>query len=151
MKTIQLNIMSEFLPLYILPQKGLNSFYFGSSNNLAESYFGPPEAIEELDDLDFCKSIVWHYYGMGFSLIFDELQGGNFKGVEITNQTTTIANQEIFQLSIIQADAFFRSLGFKEIETENMAFGEKRCSIEDAGIDLYYEKEKLISLYCSLD
>ncbi len=112
----------------------------------AEKLFGKPEEIQLLDDVDDSISTVWHYWERGLSLFFDEQQHQIFCCVEIDNEETQLWGVNVFSLKEKQIIELFQKNGFTRFETEMHDWGEKRLSFEDANIDFYFEKNKLVSI-----
>lgn len=135
--------------LEIKPRQGLSGLPFGATMTEAEKYFGKPESIENIDDIEEYKSTVWHYWDKGFSLFFDDRQQKTFSCVELDEQKSLLWNKPVFAMDEVEIIKLFKSKGFKEIDMEDHEWGEKRISFDDAIVDLYFEKESLISVnYC---
>lgn len=132
--------------LRIEPCKGLSKLKFGCSTEDAKKYFGEPEDIDVMDDLEDAKSTVWHYWDQGFSLFFDHNNNNEFCCVEIDNTTALLWDIEIFQLDENEIIALFKTHSFDLFETEMHEWGEKRLSFDDANIDFYFNKGKLVSV-----
>ncbi len=138
-----------FLPLEIKPGIGLSNLLFGSSMNDAEKIFGKSEEIQLIDDIKEYQTIVWHYWANGFTLFFDDQNNQLFNCVEIDNIETRLWGQTIFDFKEKRVIELFKSKGMLLYETEQHEWGEKRLSFDEAHIDFYFEKNKLISInYC---
>ncbi|MDQ3048080.1 MAG: hypothetical protein M3R27_11065 [Bacteroidota bacterium] len=132
--------------LEIKPCIGLASLLFGATMKEAEKEFGKAEEIEQMDDIEECEAIVWHYWNDGFSLFFDHEGSQTFNCVEIDNLHTQLWGVEVFKLKEKQIIELFRKKGITSYETELHDWGEKRLSFDTANIDFYFEKNKLISI-----
>jgi hypothetical protein len=136
--------------LELIPRQGLCRLRFGASRTDARKYFGEPESIEHIDDIEEYKSIVWHYWEKGFSLFFDDSRQNTFSCVELDDARTILWNQEVFKLGERQIIKLFKDHGFVALDTEEHEWGEKRVSFDDAMVDLYFEGEVLTSVNCCI-
>ncbi len=135
--------------LEVKPKQGLSGLCFGSTMTEAERYFGKPEAVEHIDELEEYKSIVWHYWEKGFSLFFDDSFQNTFSCVELNDERTLLWDQKIFKMNEKQIVSLFKERGYVEIDQEEHEWGERRVSLDDAKVDLYFENEMLMSVnYC---
>jgi L-rhamnose mutarotase len=112
----------------------------------AEIAFGKPNDIDLLDELEECKSTVFHYWENEFSLFFDEQKNQLFCCVEVDNKLAQLWGKQIFTLNEKQIIDLLKSKGYAEYESEVHEWGEKRISFEKANIDFYFEKNKLVSI-----
>jgi len=135
--------------LIVKPRQGLCDLRFGASMPQAEMYFGKPEAIEHIDEIEEYKSIVWHYWKRGFSLFFDDSFRNTFSCVELDDQQTLLWSREVFKMDENEIVKLFKTQGYVDVDREEHKWGEKRVSLDDAMVDLYFENEVLISInYC---
>jgi hypothetical protein len=130
----------------IKPKVGLGGLKFGASMSDAESLFGKPEEIENIEGEGDYRAIVWHYWDRGFSLFFDQAGKQVFTCVEIDNEDALLWGEPIFNLKEEEIIQLFNSKGFKEIDSEMHEWGEKRVSFDDALVDLYFEAGELVSI-----
>jgi hypothetical protein len=136
--------------LEIKPKQGLSKLNFGATMVEAEKYFGKPEAVENIDDIEDYKSIVWHYWQQGFSLFFDDSHHNTFSCVELDESDCVLWGEPIFKLNEKKIIELFNDNNFTDIDAEDHEWGEKRISFDDAVVDLYFEKGKLMSVnYCA--
>lgn len=134
------------LTLEIKPSIGLSQLHFGQSCNHAETIFGKPDDIEIIDDIEDATSLVWHYWEKGFSLFFDELNNREFCCAEIDNINTLLWGIKIFSLKEKEIVQLLQSKSHPLSESEMHDWGEKRLSFDTANIDLYFEKNRLVSV-----
>lgn len=133
----------------IKPGIGLSSLSFGSSMEDAEILFGKPEDTQLIDDLEEFQTTVWHYWENGFTLFFDEQNQQLFNCAEIDNTEAQLWGEKVFNLKEQQIIELFKENGITIYESEFHEWGEKRLSFDEANIDFYFEKNKLISInYC---
>ncbi len=136
-------------PLEIKPGIGLSSLNFGASMADAEKIFGKTEEVQLIDGIAEYRTTVWHYWEIGFTLFFDEQNFQLFNCVEIDNLDAQLWGQTIFDFKEKRIIELFKMKGFFLYETEMHEWGEKRLSFDDAHIDFYFNKNKLISInYC---
>ena len=133
-------------PLEIKPNEGLSTLKFGVGMKEVEKVLGLAEKIEKYEDLEDCRTVVWHYWEQGYSLFFDIDFNNQFSSVEIDNKETLLWGKKIFQLKEQEIVALFKNKGFTEMETEQHEWGEKRLSFDQAIIDFYFEKNKLMAI-----
>lgn len=138
--------MAFVATLEIIPRKGLNKLRFGATMLEAEKYFGKPEAIEHINDIEDYKSIVWHYWQFGFSLFFDENLQSTFSCVEVDKVDTLLWKQPVFKMNERSIVKLFKENNYTQLDIEEHEWGERRVSFDDALVDLYFEKGKLISI-----
>jgi hypothetical protein len=120
---------------------------FGASEKDAVAIFGEPEEKETLEAIDGSFSAVWHYWSKGFSLFFDQPQGGHFCCVEADSSVSLrLWDTGLFDLNETQLKALFKLKGFRDMDEENHEWGEKRVSFDDAMADFYFEKGELVSI-----
>jgi hypothetical protein len=127
--------------------KGFCSVLFGNTASQIKDYFGEPDEIEHLqDEILETACDVYHYWDMGFSLFFDKHKNNVFTSVEVDNEATTLFQQAVFQLKEKELIELMVSNGFALSETEQHPWGERRLSFDEAGLDCYFEKGKLVSI-----
>jgi len=127
--------------------KGFCDLPFGTTREMAVSHFGEPEEIQNLtEEILNNSSIVYHYWSLGFSLFFDTNKNQVFCSVELDNKETLLFDQKIFALKENEVVALMNRNGFVLSDSEVHKWGEKRLSFDDAGLDCYFENNRLVSL-----
>jgi len=127
--------------------KGFCDLPFGTSREIAVTHFGEPEEIQHLtEEILNNSSIVYHYWSLGFSLFFDTNKSHAFCSVEIDNKETLLFEEKIFSLNEKDLVALMNKHDFLLSDTEVHKWGEKRLSFDEAGLDCYFENNRLISL-----
>ena len=127
--------------------QGFGPLPFGASKDNAVSLFGEPEEIQNLsDDILNNHSMVYHYWGLGFSLFFDLNREQAFCSVEIDNRDTVLFGARIFSLNEKQLVQLMKDHKFSLSDTEVHNWGEKRVSFDEAQLDCYFENSKMVSL-----
>jgi hypothetical protein len=127
--------------------KGFCSVSFGESTEKIRKVFGEPEEIQQLnDEVLNTSSLVYHYWDQGFSLFFDSLKSTVFCNAEIDNKDTILFGEKIFLMKEKEMTELLKKNGFKLSDTEVHEWGEKRLSFDEAGLDCYFENNKLTSV-----
>ena len=147
---IMANSEESITEINLIPLKGVNQLLFGATMLEAEALFGPPSDIETLDEIPEYKSIVWHYWQKGFSLFFDDNERNTFSCVEVDGHHAKLWGKNPFTLNEKQLLALFAEKGFTEIDAEDQAWGERRVSVDDATVDMYFDKGQLTSISCAI-
>ena len=120
---------------------------FGSSKDKAVEVFGQPEEIQNLtDDILNNNSMVYHYWNEGYSLFFNTNTDQSFCSVEIDNKETLLFEVRIFSLKEKEIIELLKKNGFNLSDSEVHKWGEKRVSFDEAGLDCYFENNKLVSV-----
>jgi hypothetical protein len=132
----------------------LNSFcglQFGSSKDEAVEMFGTPEEIQELtDDILHNNTMVYHYWDKGYSLFFDKNRDQKFSSVEIDNRETLLFDIKLFTLREKELVLLMNENGYALSDTETHEWGEKRVSFDKAGLDCYFENNRMVSVNCGI-
>lgn len=120
---------------------------FGSSKDKAVEVFGQPEEIQNLtDDILNNNSMVYHYWNEGYSLFFDTNRDQSFCSVEIDNKETLLFDIKIFTLKEKEIIELMKQQGYSLSDSEVHKWGEKRISFDEAGLDCYFENNRLVSV-----
>lgn len=127
--------------------KGFCSLAFGTNKENAVLMFGQPEEIQNIDD-DILNnhSLVYHYWDQGYSLFFDINRNQSFCSVEIDNKETILFDTKLFTLKEKEIVALMHQNGYELTDTEVHQWGERRVSFDSAGLDCYFENNKLVSV-----
>lgn len=135
------------MQLEIKPLVGISDLPFGATMEDAEKIFGRPDDTQLIDDIEEYCTTVWHYWEGGFTLFFDENNNKLFNSVEIDSDATAqLWGKNVFDLKEKYIIELFSENGITLYESEQHDWGEKRLSFEQANIDFYFEKNKLISI-----
>jgi hypothetical protein len=127
--------------------KGFCALSFGTSKEDAVLVFGEPEEIQNLtDDILNNNSLVYHYWNEGYSLFFDTNKTQAFCSVEIDNKETLLFDIRLFALKEKEVIELMKQNGYQVSDSEIHKWGEKRVSFESAGLDCYFENNKLVSV-----
>jgi hypothetical protein len=137
--------MQELPQIDIL--QGFSGLSFGADPAGAILVFGEPEETQTLrGDILGDHSLVYHYRDRGFALFFDLNKNNTFCSVEIDNRETLLFGIKIFTLREKELIALLYENGHPLSDTEMHPWGEKRLSFDTAGLDCYFENNRLVSL-----
>lgn len=127
--------------------QGFCELPFGTSRENAVILFGEPEEVQNLtEEILNNSSLVYHYWSRGFSLFFDTNKNQAFCSVEIDNRDATLFGVQIFSLKEKELVDLMKKNGYTLSDSEMHKWGEKRLSFDEAGLDCYYENNRLVSL-----
>ena len=127
--------------------RGFCALPFGASKENAVLLFGEPEEVQDItDEILNNHSRVYHYWEQGFSLFFDTNRSQTFCSVQIDNRDTILFDTRIFSLKEKEIIALMNNNGFSLTDIEVHQWGERRVSFDDAGLDCYFENNKLVSV-----
>ncbi len=127
--------------------KGFCGVPFGSGKDALVARFGEPEEIQNLtDDILNNNSLVYHYWEHGFSVFFDTNKNQAFCNVEIDNRESVLFDTKLFGLHEKEIIELMKQNGFELSDSEMHQWGEKRISFDSAGLDCYFENNKLVSV-----
>ncbi len=132
--------------LEIKPKIGLGNLLFGSTMQQVKSTLGTPEETEEITEEEGFYTEVWHYWESGLSVFFDEDDNNLFSCAEVDNENATLWGKPVFEMSEDAIIMLFREHGFVDFDSEVHPWGEKRVSYDDLLVDLYFERNKLVSI-----
>lgn len=127
--------------------KGFCNVNFGEIMPDVKRVFGEPEEIQDLEDpILNTSTTVYHYWDQGFSLFFDNLRNQAFCSVEIDNRDTLFLETRIFSLKEKELVELMQKNGFGISDVEMHEWGERRVSFDSAGLDCYFENNKMVSV-----
>jgi len=131
----------------VKPLIGFGELKFGSQQSVAENIMGEPEEIEDLPgEADESDAEVWNYWKQGHTLFFDKELQNRCVCCETDNNTAKLYGKDVFAMNEAAVVELMKNQGFKELDTENEEWGERRVSFSDAVMDFYFENDKLISI-----
>jgi len=137
--------MFQLLEIKLL--KGFCSITFGETIDIVKKIVGEPEEVQQLsDEILHTSSTAYHYWDLGYSLFFDNTKNHTFCSVELDNKEAVLFNTKIFSLNEKQLIELMKTNGYALSDTETHQWGEKRLSFDDAGLDCYFENQKMVSV-----
>lgn len=135
------------LTLEVRPGKGFGELDFTASDQQVLDFLGEPDATEMVDDdEDRMNTILWDYVEQGFSLFFEGAQTTRLSTCETDNPETTLFGYRIFEMFEDEIIEMMKDQGYKNIDSDNEIWGEKRVSFDDALIDFYFKNDRLLSI-----
>lgn len=103
---------------------GVENIKFGMTKGEIEKLLGEPSDKElysydeESEDADLTE--VWHYDQLEFSLSFDEADDWRLVMIAASDENYTINDKTIIGLPEEEIEGVLKSLGFTDIETEDL-------------------------------
>ncbi len=133
--------------LEIRPLVGFGELKFGADQSDVENYLGEPQEIEDLPgDADESDAEVWNYWDEGHTVFFEKDMENKCTCFETDNDEAILFGKNIFDLNEKQIIELMETNGYREIDTEDEEWGERRISYSDAVMDFYFEDDQLISV-----
>jgi hypothetical protein len=133
--------------LEIRPLVGFGELKFGADQSDVENYLGEPQEIEDLPgEADESDAEVWNYWDQGHTVFFEKDMGNKCTCFETDNDEAILFGKTIFDLNEKQIIELMETNDYREIDTEDEEWGERRVSYSDAVMDFYFEEDKLISV-----
>ncbi len=127
--------------------KGFCTITFGETQESIKKAFGEPEEVQTLnDEILNTSTLVYHYWDLGFSLFFDTNKNQTFCSAEIDNKDALMFGQKLFLLKEKEIIELMKVNGFKLSDSETHEWGEKRLSFDAAGLDCYFENNKMATV-----
>ena len=133
--------------LEIRPLVGFGELKFGADQSDVENYLGEPQEIEDLPgEVDESDAEVWNYWNEGHTVFFEKDMENKCTCFETDNEEAILFGKNIFDLNEKQIIELMETNGYREIDTEDEEWGERRISYSDAVMDFYFEENQLISV-----
>ena len=133
--------------LEIRPLVGFGELKFGADQSDVENYLGEPQEIEDLPgEADESDAEVWNYWDEGHTVFFEKDMENKCTCFETDNDEAILFGKNIFDLNEKQIIELMETKGYREIDTEDEEWGERRISYSDAVMDFYFEDDQLISV-----
>ena len=126
---------------------GISRFEFGITKEEILDDVGTTEQIEIIEEDDEVFTEMFTYPEYQSSLFFE----GNetemiFTSCDTENKEALLFGNKIFEMSEVEIMQLMKEHNFKDLETEEEEWGEKRMSYLDAMIDFYFINEDLVSI-----
>ncbi len=137
----------NFTNLDIRPLAGFGDLNFGMGMDEILNLLGEPEDSEVLNDgEDEVETLIWNYWQLGMTLFIEGADNSVLSNCETDNAGAILFGRKVFEMNQEDIITLMKENGFSEYETDLETWGEKRLSFEDAQIDFYFEKDKLITV-----
>jgi len=140
--------MSEKIEIKI--KEGLNELRFGLSMGGVKKILGNPDDTE-IDEEDENKTEIWYYWDHGITVFFDYAEEKRCTCLETENNEATLLGKPITEIKEADVKELFSQKGYTDFETEDEAWGERRLSINDAVVDIYFDNDEIVSVNWGVD
>ena len=140
--------MTEKLEIKI--KEGLNELKFGISMDDVKKLLGTPDDTEIIEEDDE-NTEVWYYWEDGLTVFFEESEDKRCVCLETDNPDAVLLGKKISKIKEKEIEEMFKKENFIDFEEENENWGEKRISVNDAVLDIYFEKGDLVSVNWGVD
>jgi len=136
--------------LEITLKKGLNELKFGLTMDEVKKMMGNPDDTEILDDPEE-KTEIWYYWEDGITVFFEMHGVMRCVCLETDHPDSVLLGKKISELKESDIKELFVKNKYSEFETEVEEWGETRISIDDAVIDIYFDKGAIVSVNWGVD
>ena len=140
--------MGENLEIKI--KEGLNELKFGLGMDDVKKILGNPDETETTEEADE-QTEIWYYWEDGVIVFFDLKLDKRCICLELENTDVILFGKKVTDLDEESVTKLFKEKGFSEFETEVETWGEKRLSIEDAVVDIYFEDKEIVAINWGVD
>jgi hypothetical protein len=126
---------------------GFNELLFGSAKHEIIEALGTADQFETIEEEDEVFTEMHTYNDLKSSFFFE----GNetdmvFTSCDTENENALLFGNKVFEMSELEIKQMMREHNFKDLETDEEEWGEKRLSYMDAMVDFYFDNEELISV-----
>lgn len=127
-------------------KEGIDTLNFGDTTAVIKEVLGSPNEIESLDNEmeEEMDTILWHYDELGLTVFFEEEEV--MTCLETDNENSTLFGKKVFGMAEKDLIKLMEDNGFKDYETEEEAWGERRVSFDEAMVDFYFVEGKLTTI-----
>lgn len=136
--------------LEIKIKEGLNELKFGFDKDEITKLLGNPDEVETLEESDD-PAEVWYYDEDGITVFFEESDRMRCVCLETDNTEITLFGKKLAEFKEADIEPIFRENNFSDFETENEAWGEKRITVNDAVVDIYFEDGEITAINWGVD
>jgi len=140
--------MEENLEIKI--KEGLNELKFGLGMDDVKKILGNPDETEITEEDDE-KTEIWYFWDDGLIVFFDINLEKRCICLELENTDAMLFGKKIGDMDEDAIVEIFKKKGFLEFEAEEEAWGERRLSIDDAIVDIYFEEKELVAINWGVD
>ena len=134
------------LTLEILPKAGFGQIHFGDVSEKVIALLGPPEDIENIEDVDGFNTVVLYYWEQGITVFFEGKEKSVVSCIETENPDSVMFGKTIFDMTEKDIIALMKEKGYEVEEVETETTGERRVSYDDAMIDFFFSEGDLIAV-----
>jgi len=130
----------------IILGQGLGDLKFGLTMEEVEAIMGKAEEVETSEEEEDFEYEVWNYWDEGYSCYFDEDDDYRLGLIETANENVTMFGKKIFAMKQAEVEALLKENGVNNPEKETLETGEKHITFEKEMLDMYFDKEALITV-----
>jgi hypothetical protein len=141
--------MNMDIKYIISPGIGLDKLAFGMNRDEVSQIIGKPDETD-MDTEEGFTSEMWIYSGKNITLFFEGEDLPVLVCVEAFNPDTLLFGEKVFGMTERSIIDMMQKNGYKEVDTEDENWGERRVSFDDAMIDFYFENGKLNTVNWSI-
>ncbi|MCQ2298296.1 MAG: hypothetical protein MJZ51_06740 [Bacteroidales bacterium] len=131
--------------LTIIPRQGIGDVKFDMPIEEVVAILGEASNVEQMDNAADENTTVLQYDELGLTLFF-EGENPVLASIDIANEDCTLFDEDIFDLEEAEVTELMKSHNYREADTEDEDWGERRLSFLDANIDFYFEDDYLMSI-----
>ena len=129
---------------------GLNELKFGLTPDEVLKILGTPDEKEKLQE-EGRDTEMWFYDEDGITVFFEKFEKMRCVLLETENENTFLFGNKIFELKEKAIKDLFLLNGYSNFLEEIETWGEKRLSVDDALLDIYFEKNKVVAISWGVD
>jgi hypothetical protein len=129
--------------------KGFGDLLFGETIMNIVAILGEPSKKVAINDDPSYDTTLLEYDNYQFNLFFEVINAPSLTSIDIYNDETILWGKLLFELSFNEIMQLFKDNNFIDFEEETHTWGERRISFEDANVDLYFDKDVLMSVTIS--
>jgi len=131
--------------LEIIPNAGLNNIKFGAGMDEVVKILGEPDETEAFNDEEL-ETIICTYWERGLNLFFEGENSLALVYIEVDNENALLYGQKIMGAQESKIISLMTEKGYKEWETDEEEWGEKRLSFNACAVDFFFENNNLVSV-----
>jgi len=124
---------------------GLNELKFGLTSDEVLKILGNPDEKENIQEEEG-NTEIWFYDEDGITVFFDVKENMRCILLETEHENTLLFGSKIFELNEKNIKELFEKNGYSDFQEDNETWGEKCLSIDDAVVDIYFEKKKVVAV-----
>lgn len=133
------------MELSIRIKEGLGDIRYDMPVDDIYKLLGEASEVEHIENAADEPTIVLRYAELGITMFF-EGDGATLQCIDISNPDTLLFGEKAFTLTDKEVAKLMVTNKYLEQDIENEGWGEKRVTFNDANIDFYFEKGKMVSI-----
>lgn len=133
------------MELSIKIREGLGDIRYDMHIDDVYKLLGEATEVEHIENAADEPTIVLHYDDKGITMFF-EGDGATLQCIDVSNTDTLLFGEKVFTLTDKEVAKLMVSNKYLEQDINNEEWGEKRITFNDANIDFYFQKGKMVSI-----